>query len=97
MKTQKLSYKAAFEALTGGPKAETQEGHDRNFIATLLLDAVEQSWAPHDYGARRWLRGTYAQVLFMLLDISPNAALEALSKKWARIDADAPAPGGRLH
>lgn len=70
---------------------------DRNLIATVLLDAVEQSFKPHDYKARRWLSGIYAQTLFMLLNISPDAAMQHLVKKWKQIDENAPAPGQWLH
>ena len=68
---------------------------DRQLIAAILLDAVMQSFSPHDRKARRWLQGIYAQSLFILLDISPSAALEHLEKKWRQIDADAltPPPG----
>ncbi len=70
---------------------------DRNLIATVLLDAVEQSFKPHEYKARRWLKTIYAESLFILLDISPSSALQHLQKKWQRIDADAPIPGQWLH
>jgi hypothetical protein len=70
---------------------------DRNLIASVLLDAVEQSFNPYDYKARRWLKGTYAQTLLLLLDISPDAALHNLAKKWTNIDQSAPAPGQWLH
>ena len=68
---------------------------DRQLIAAVLLSAVEQSFSPHDHKARRWLQGIYAQSLFVLIDISPAAALEHLEKKWRRIDDDAltPPPG----
>ena len=68
---------------------------DRQLIAAVLLDAVEQSFTAHDHKARRWLSTVYAQALFLLLDISPSAATEHLEKKWHRIDADAltPPPG----
>lgn len=70
---------------------------DRNLIATVLLDAVEQSFKPHEYKARRWLNGIYAQTLLLLLDIAPDAAMQHLIKKWQKIDQDAPAPGQWLH
>nr|NDU42069.1 hypothetical protein [Acidithiobacillus ferrianus] len=56
-------------------------------IARILLDAVEQSFM-RDQAARRWLGGIYAQSLLLLLDINPQAALEHLNFKWARIDGD---------
>ena len=65
---------------------------DRAFIASLLLDAVEQSLqivpCPiHEMRkARDWLRGLYAQSLLLLLDINPKAAIERLQKKWAAVD-----------
>lgn len=61
------------------------EVHDRDLIASILLDAVEQSFM-RDHAARRWLTGIYAQSLLLLLDISPEAALEHLQRKWQRID-----------
>ncbi|MEB8536821.1 hypothetical protein [Acidithiobacillus ferriphilus] len=68
---------------------------DRQLIAAVLLNAVEQSFEAHECKARRWLSTVYAQALFLLLDISPSAATEHLEKKWHRIDADAltPPPG----
>jgi hypothetical protein len=70
---------------------------ERDLIASVLLDAVEQSFKPHEYKARRWLAGVYAHSLMILLDISPSAAMEHLQRKWRRIDADAPAPGQVIH
>ena len=68
--------------------SERPEVHDRDLIASILLDAVEQSFM-RDQEARRWLGSIYAQSLLLLLDISPTAALEHLQRKWARIDARA--------
>ena len=79
---------------------ESQSGNgDRQLIAAVLLNAVEQSFQPHESKARRWLSSVYAQALFILIDISPTAALEHLEKKWRRIDADAltPPPGYTLN
>ena len=79
--------------------ADLLESHsvndDRQLVASVLLDAVEQSFSAHDYKARRWLAGIYAQSLFILIDISPAAALEHLQKKWHQIDDAAltPPPG----
>lgn len=72
---------------------------DRQLIAGVLLDAVFQSFQTHESKARRWLGGFYAQSLFILLDISPTAALEHLQKKWRRIDDEAltPPPGTHIH
>ena len=72
---------------------------DRQLIAAILLDAVMQSFSHHDHKARRWLAGIYAQSLFILIDVSPSAALGHLEKKWRRIDADAltPPPGYTPH
>ncbi|OCX69248.1 hypothetical protein A6M27_10710 [Acidithiobacillus thiooxidans] len=70
---------------------------DRDLIATVLLDAVEQSFKPHEHKARRWLKTIYAESLLILLDISPSSALHHLAKKWQKIDADAPTPGQWLH
>lgn len=72
---------------------------DRDLIASILLDAVEQSFQPHEDKSRRWLMGIYAQSLMILLDISPEAALEHLHRKWRRIDDESPrpAPGERVH
>lgn len=68
---------------------------DRQLIASVLLNAVEQSFDVHEHKARRWLTSIFAQSLFILLDISPSAALEHLQKKWKRIDDSAltPPPG----
>ena len=80
--------------------SEKQGGSsDRDLIASVLLDAVEQSFQTHESKARRWLSSVYAQALFILLDISPIAATEHLEKKWHRIDADAltPPPGYTPH
>ena len=87
------SYVSGFNAI-----ADTcAENADRNLIASVLLDAVTQSFRPHDHKARRWLNGIFAQSLLLLLDISPDAAMQHLQRKWRRIDADAPAPGQVLH
>lgn len=77
-------YKEAFQNFADSP-----ETNNRDLIATILLDAVEQSFIG-DRDARRWLSSIYAQSLLMLLDISPEAALERLAIKWLKID-------GRLH
>ncbi len=66
---------------------------DRDFIASILLAAVEQSFKPHEHKPRAWLQSIYAQSLFILLDISPTAAMEHLSRKWRRIDDNAVPPG----
>ncbi|MBU2856940.1 hypothetical protein HF289_08655 [Acidithiobacillus ferrooxidans] len=79
-----MPYQKAFNDFVDSP--ETQ---NRDLIATILLDAVEQSFIG-DMEARKWLRGVYAQSLLLLLDINPEAALEHLAHKWTRID-------GRLH
>ena len=72
---------------------------DRQLIAGILLDAVLQSFRPHEHKARRWLSSIYAQSLLILLDISPTAASEHLQKKWKRIDDEAftPPPGTHVH
>lgn len=54
-------------------------------IASILLAAVEQSFM-RDQKARRWLSSIYAQSLMILLDISPEAALWHLERKWQGID-----------
>lgn len=77
--------------------AECGSSNDRDLIASVLLNAVEQSFQPHEYKARRWLGGIYAQSLLILLSISPTAALEHLRRKWRRIDDDAAAPGQSVH
>lgn len=66
--------------------SERPETHDRDLIASILLDAVEQSFQ-RDAEARRWLGSIYAQSLLMLIDINPDAALEHLNLKWLKIDA----------
>ncbi|MGK9452680.1 hypothetical protein ACSSZE_15685 [Acidithiobacillus caldus] len=66
--------------------------HDRQFIASVLLDAVETSFRPGELESRRWLHGWLACRLFLLLDISPDAALERLEVKWSRIDGDQKKP-----
>lgn len=87
------TYEKGFNAI-----ADTcADSADRNLIAGVLLDAVTQSFRPRDHKARRWLSGIFAQSLLLLLDILPDAAMQHLSKKWRRIDADAPAPGQILH
>lgn len=70
---------------------------ERDLIASVLLDAVEQSLRAHEYKARRWLGGVYAHSLMILLDISPSSAMEHLKRKWAKLDANAPAPGQPIH
>lgn len=89
------SYEQGFTTIAEATRATA----DRDLIASVLLDAVEQSFADHEYKARRWLGGIYAQSLLLLLDISPTAALEHLQRKWRRLDADAvtPAPGQSVH
>ena len=66
---------------------ETQS--DRDLIALVLLQAVEESFCPDGEKARQWLRGSFAGALLVLLDISPQAALDRLEKKWSRIDLEA--------
>jgi thymidylate kinase len=73
------------------------ESHDRQFIASILLDAVTRSFTPHETESREWLSGFYAQTLLLLLDISPSAALERLRKKWQDIDQSARPRGVRVH
>lgn len=89
--THAAGYEQGFSAIAGASRA------DRDLIAAVLLDAVTQSFTPHERKARRWLGGIYAQSLMILLDISPSAAMEHLQRKWRRIDADVPAPGQVIH
>lgn len=89
------SYQKKFEQIA--ELTSNEKSSDRNLIATVLLDAVEQSFKPHEHKARRWLNGIYAQTLFLLLDISPDAAMQHLVKKWEKIDENAPKPGQWLH
>ncbi|WP_024895547.1 hypothetical protein [Acidithiobacillus thiooxidans] len=87
------TYETGFHAI-----ADTEAiSADRGLLAGVLLDAVMQSFRPHDYRARRWLSGIYAQTLLLLLDINPDAALQSLHKKWRQIDADAPSPDQLLN
>ena len=81
---QMQHYKDAFDGF-----ANASETTDRDLIASILLDAVEQSF-DGDGEARRWLGGIYSQSLLFLLDINPEAALEHLALKWLKID-------GRMH
>lgn len=71
--------------------------NERDLIASVLLDAVEQSFQPHERSARHWLSRIYAQSLMILLDISPAAAMAHLQKKWAKADSNMPAPGQAIH
>ena len=91
--THASGYEQGFSTITGASRAQP----DRDLIASVLLDAVEQSFLPHEYKARRWLQGIYAQSLLLILYISPIAAMEHLQRKWQRIDADVPAPGQPIH
>lgn len=75
-----MSYQRAFRRLE-----ENNVEPERDLIAGILLDAVEQSFAG-DTVARRWLSSIYAQSLLLLLDINPVAALEHLSLKWLKMD-----------
>ena len=75
-----MPYAKAFQDFADSP-----EMHNRDLIASILLDAVEQSFVG-DTEAREWLRGIYAQSLLMLLDINPEAAIEHLNVKWMRND-----------
>lgn len=93
-------YEQGFTDLLGVPSGNGGDAAgDRQLIAGVLLDAVLQSFRPHEHKARRWLSGIYAQSLLILLDISPTAALEHLEKKWRRIDTEAltPPPGAHVH
>ncbi|WP_215876017.1 hypothetical protein HF292_009625 [Acidithiobacillus ferruginosus] len=77
----------------------TPEQVDLNDIANILLLAVLDSQGLNDAGtesgidqrvingARRWLAGPLAELLFRTLDINPEAALDRLYKKWAAADA----------
>jgi uncharacterized membrane protein len=89
------NYEEGFQQIIASPT----QTRDRDLIASVLLDAVEQSFRAYDRKARSWLSGVYAQSLFILLDISPKAALQHLVRKWKRIDAAAmtPPPGSRTH
>jgi len=95
MKSNGESYEEGFQRIIASP-AQTS---DRDLIASVLLDAVEQSFRAYETKARSWLSSIYAQSLFVLLDISPEAALQHLMRKWQRIDAAAttPPPGSRTH
>lgn len=75
-----MNYQRAFRRIE-----ENNVEPERDLIAGILLDAVEQSFAG-DTVARRWLQGVYAQSLLLLLDINPVAALEHLALKWIKID-----------
>jgi thymidylate kinase len=86
------NYRQGFDNYAGNP-----ENYDRQFIATILLDAVTRSFAPHETESREWLSGVYAQTLLLLLDISPRAALERLRKKWHDIDQSARPRGVQVH
>jgi hypothetical protein len=90
------SYEEGFQQIIESPAQYTR---DRDLIASVLLDAVEQSFRAYNTKARSWLGGVYAQSLFVLLDISPEAALQHLARKWKRIDeaATTPPPGSRTH
>jgi uncharacterized membrane protein len=94
MKSQE-TYEEGFQQIANSPAPN----RDRDLIASVLLDAVEQSFRAYETKARSWLSSIYAQSLFILLDISPEAALQHLMRKWQRIDADAmtPPPGSRTH
>ncbi len=89
------SYEKGLQKVADLTSYETQA--DRDLIATVLLDAVEQSFKPYEHKARRWLKGIYAESLFILLDISPLSAIQHLQKKWKKIDSDYPTPGQWLH
>ena len=93
------TYFASYEQGFNDLASTSSVSSDRDLIASILLDAVEQSFQPHGYKARRWLGGIYAQSLLILLNISPVAALEHLQRKWAGIDGEAmtPAPGQSVH
>jgi uncharacterized membrane protein len=90
---EKEGYEEGFRRIVASPS------RDRDMIASVLLDAVEQSFHAYDRKARSWLSSIYAQSLFVLLDISPEAALQHLMRKWRRIDetATTPPPGSRIH
>jgi len=90
------NYEEGFQQIIESPAQYTR---DRDLIASVLLDAVEQSFRAYNTKARSWLSSVYAQSLFVLLDISPEAALQHLARKWKRIDAAAttPPPGSRMH
>ena len=75
-----MGYQRAFQRIE-----ESSETPERDLIATILLEAVEQSFSG-DTVARRWLSGIYAQSLLLLLDINPVAALEHLNLKWLKLD-----------
>ncbi len=70
---------------------------DRHLIGGTLLDVVNASFEPHNRKARQWLQRSTAQVMFLSLNLSYQAVLEQLHKKWRKIDMDAPAPGQVLH
>jgi len=95
MKSHGESYEEGFQRIIASPA----QASDRDLIASVLLDAVEHSFRAYETKARSWLSSIYAQSLFVLLDISPEAALQHLTRKWQRIDdaAMTPPPGSRTH
>lgn len=81
-----FAYQQSFDDLVDGGGRDPE----RDFIASILLEAVMQSFSAGraGYRAREWLDGAYAQSLFLLVDIDPEAALERLQAKWRRADAE---------
>jgi hypothetical protein len=78
----------------------------RNFIASVLLDAVNESLAENDAGKRfkdiHWdkvdkarkylLNNPIAHLYFILLDINIDAALGRLQRKWEAMDRETNSP-----
>lgn len=64
-----------------------RRAHDRDFIATILLDAVldSESNKKDRFSAQNWLRGPLAGAMFLLLDINQRAALERLEQRWEKL------------
>lgn len=71
----------------------------RDFLASILLDAVNESlgedgrlkeikWDRVDNARRYLMKNPIAHLYFILLDINIDAALGRLQKKWAVMDRE---------
>lgn len=72
---------------------------DRNFIATILLEAVTTSlggdnknrkinWSDVDKARRYLTHNPIAELYFLMLDIRKDAAIWRLQKKWDALDKE---------
>lgn len=88
------------ESLGVAHESPNSRKEQRNFIASVLLDAVNESlwednsgkrskeihWGKVDKARKYLLTNPIAHLYFILLDINIDAALSSLQRKWQGMD-----------